>query len=53
MVNIWLISIYIYIWLAAKQARLKNDGVLVALGMITPFPTEWKVIKLFQTTNQL
>ena len=36
-----------------KTIPLKNDGVLVTVGMMT-FPTEWKVIKfMFQTTNQI
>jgi hypothetical protein len=31
---------------------LKNHGVKVTVGMMKKFPTEWKVIKKIQTTNQ-
>ena len=62
-VGIWLMMMVI-IWLmmvdnnlvGARPTPLKNDGVSSSVGMIFPFPTEWKVIKnkkMFQTTNQM
>ena len=48
-VGIWLMMMVI-IWLmmvdnnlvGARPTPLKNDGVSSSVGMIFPFPTEWK-----------
>ena len=55
MVNIWLMMVNNIFWLVVfRPTPLKNDGVSSSVGMIIPFPTEWKVIKfMFQTTNQI
>ena len=60
-----LIACWIFPWRTVSHNQMGNHDSLVggiptplknmcsSVGMINPFPTEWKVIKaMFQTTNQ-
>ena len=49
-------KIWMKIWISWLVVEVypseKYDGLSSSVGMITSFPTEWKVIKMFQSTNQ-
>ena len=44
LINSWLV--------VGIPTPLKNIWVSLSIGIMFPFPTEWKIIFMFQTTNQ-